>query len=187
MKSIKTKISTLLAVLLLPMYGFAQEEVGLDQRIDQAFAPIADWWEGFVLTPIPFSDTLSIPLVLILLVAGALFFTIYFAFPSITKFPLAINTVRGKYDSIDHHGADPKAAVNIADGDVVDTIADESKEGEVSHFQALATAVSGTVGLGNIAGVVSEVNSSNLGRYVLLKASYSLSAFSPKSMVHIGR
>jgi AGCS family alanine or glycine:cation symporter len=153
MKSIKTKVSIFILALLLPIFSFAQEEMGLDERVDQAFSPIADWWEAVVLTPIPFSDNLSIPLVLILLVVGALFFTIYFGFPSITKFPLAINTVRGKYDSIDHHGADPRAAVNISDGDIVDTIADESKEGEVSHFQALATAVSGTVGLGNIAGV----------------------------------
>ena len=39
------------------------------------------------------------------------------------------------------------------DGDIKDTISDESKQGEVTHFQALATAVSGTVGNGNIAGV----------------------------------
>ena len=48
---------------------------------------------------------------------------------------------------------DQKAAVNVVAGDAVDTIKDESKDGEVSHFQALATAVSGTVGNGNIAGV----------------------------------
>ncbi len=87
-----------------------------------------------------------------LVVFGATFFTIYFKFPNITKFPLAINTVRGHYDEMDHHGVE-KADLNIVDGDLVDTIADESKDGEVSHFQALATAVSGTVGLGNIAGV----------------------------------
>ena len=46
-----------------------------------------------------------------------------------------------------------KVAVNIQDGDLVDTIKDEAEHGEVSHFQALATAVSGTVGNGNIAGV----------------------------------
>jgi len=40
----------------------------------------------------------------------------------------------------------------VVDGDIVDTISNES-EGEVTHFQALATAVSGTVGNGNIAGV----------------------------------
>ena len=82
-----------------------------------------------------------------------MFFTIYFGFINIRRFPFAIGVVRGKYDDIDHHQADVKAAVNIEDGDVVDTIKDESKDGEVSHFQALATAVSGTVGNGNIAGV----------------------------------
>jgi AGCS family alanine or glycine:cation symporter len=66
---------------------------------------------------------------------------------------LAINVVRGKFDHVDHHEIDQKAAVNVVDGDAVDTIKDESKDGEVSHFQALATAVSGTVGNGNIAGV----------------------------------
>jgi AGCS family alanine or glycine:cation symporter len=71
---------------------------------------------------------------------------------NIRKFPLAINVVRGKYDDIDHHSVE-KTDLNVVDGDLVDTISDESKEGEVSHFQALATAVSGTVGLGNIAGV----------------------------------
>ena len=61
-------------------------------------------------------------------------------------------------DDDDGHGADfPKqVAVNEVDGDLVDTIRDES-DGEVSHFQALATAVSGTVGLGNIAGVAVAV------------------------------
>jgi AGCS family alanine or glycine:cation symporter len=105
-----------------------------------------------VLYPIHFSDTLAVPFVVLLLVGGALFFTIYFSFINIRKFGLAINVVRGKYDEIDHHSAE-KAKVNIVDGDIVDTIKDESQEGEVSHFQALATAVSGTVGLGNIAGV----------------------------------
>ncbi|MCL4151969.1 UNVERIFIED_CONTAM: hypothetical protein GTU68_014157 [Idotea baltica] len=65
---------------------------------------------------------------------------------------MAINTVRGKYDEIEggHASGDSELAI---DGDIRDTIRDESQEGEVSHFQALATAVSGTVGLGNIAGV----------------------------------
>ena len=47
----------------------------------------------------------NIPFVVILLVVGATFFTIYFKFPSFTKFWLAINTVRGKYDDIEggHH------------------------------------------------------------------------------------
>ncbi|MGB5202852.1 MAG: alanine:cation symporter family protein, partial [Eudoraea sp.] len=136
--------------LLLPILTFAQDK-GLDEKVNDAFMPVAVWWEGFILTSIPIAGY-NMPLVLILLIFGATFFTIYFKFPNITKFGLAINTVRGKYDELDHHSVE-KAELNIVDGDLVDTIADESKEGEVSHFQALATAVSGTVGLGNIAGV----------------------------------
>ena len=140
--------------LILPFLTFAQEaEKGLDEKINDAFMPVATWWENFILTPVSLGGY-DIPFVVILLVVGATFFTIYFKFPSFTKFSLAINTVRGKYDEIEggHHAAE-KVAVNIVDGDLPDTIRDESKEGEVSHFQALATAVSGTVGLGNIAGV----------------------------------
>lgn len=140
--------------LLLPLLNFAQEaEKGLDEKVNDAFMPVATWWEDFILTSVPLGEY-DIPFVVILLVVGATFFTIYFKVPSITKFPLAINTVRGKYDEIEGgHHAEDKVAVNIVDGDLPDTIRDESKEGEVSHFQALATAVSGTVGLGNIAGV----------------------------------
>ena len=53
---------------------------------------------------------------------------------------------RGKYDELDQHEAgDPALAIG---GDIKGTIKDESTEGEVTHFQALATAVSGTVGNG---------------------------------------
>jgi AGCS family alanine or glycine:cation symporter len=138
--------------IILPLLTFAQEaEKGLDEKINDAFMPFATWWEGLVLTTVPMGGY-DIPFVLILLVAGATFFTIYFKFPSFTKFGLAINTVRGKYDEIEggHHAGKTDMAI---DGDIPDTIRDESQEGEVSHFQALATAVSGTVGLGNIAGV----------------------------------
>ena len=118
----------LLSVLSVPS-TFAQEK-GLDQRIDQAFKPFSD-----KVSEIVFFEILEVPFVLILLVASALFFTIYFGFVNIRRFPTAINVVRGKYDELDKSDSG------------------ESKEGEVTHFQALATAVSGTVGNGNIAGV----------------------------------
>tara|TARA_B110000211_G_scaffold108302_1_gene125527 strand:- start:199 stop:1776 length:1578 start_codon:yes stop_codon:yes gene_type:complete len=118
----------LLSVLSIPSL-FAQEK-GLDQRIDDWFMPIASAWEELVLTTIPLG-IYKIPFVVVLLVIGATFFTIYFGFINVRRFPTAINIVRGKYDSIE----------------------DAAVDGEVSHFQALATAVSGTVGLGNIAGV----------------------------------
>lgn len=145
----------LLSVLFLisPLLTFAQDK-GLDEKINDAFMPIATWWEGFVLTTVPIGEY-NVPFVVILLVFGATFFTLYFRVPSITKFPLAISTVRGKHVDIEKHGVD-KLYNNdeaLAEEDILDTIRDESAHGEVSHFQALATAVSGTVGLGNIAGV----------------------------------
>lgn len=128
---------------------------GLDEQIDEMFAPVADMWESLVLTSVPIGGGQTLPIVLALLVLGASFFTIYFAFVNIRRFPLAINVVRGKYDDIERGAKDDVTTdtVNVTDGDIAKTIRDEGEHGEVSHFQALATAVSGTVGLGNIGGV----------------------------------
>ena len=148
----KKKFLSLLFIAI-PFLASAQE-LSIDEKINEVFMPAAVWWENFILTSVPIAG-FDIPIVVILLVAGATFFTLYFKVPSITKFPLAINTVRGKYVDIEKHGAknlyDNDQA--LSEEDILDTIRDESAEGEVSHFQALATAVSGTVGLGNIAGV----------------------------------
>lgn len=161
--------------LLTPLFIFAQDSqgVGIDEQINQAFAPVANFFSHVI-----FFEVFGIPFVLILLVFSALFFTIYFGFPNFKYFWRAVQTVRGKYEDIEKYGAkelygeggiaqgvdinkvesidhhigtlDDNLAV---DGDIRDTIRDESSDGEVSHFQALATAVSGTVGNGNIAGV----------------------------------
>ena len=130
--------------MLIAMFHTLIKAECLDYKI------IADAWVNIVLYPINFSNEISIPIVVLLLVFGALFFTIRFSFVNITQFKTAVNTVRGKYDALEH--GTEKTDMNI-NGDIPDTIKDESEEGEVSHFQALATAVSGTVGLGNIAGV----------------------------------
>ena len=83
----------LLLALVSPIITVAQDK-GLDERVNDAFMPIAEAWEGLILTSIPIAG-LDVPIVVILLVAGATFFTIYFKVPSITRFPTAINTVRG--------------------------------------------------------------------------------------------
>ncbi|WP_324025722.1 alanine/glycine:cation symporter family protein [Maribacter sp. BPC-D8] len=169
----KYKLLTLFT-FLFPFLIFSQE-VGLDQQIDQAFKPISDFFSAVIFFNV-WHDP-DIPFVLVLLVGSALFFTIYFGFPNVRFFGKAINTVRGKYEDIEKHGAQnlygedgvaqgqDLSNVDIEDhlvsmendlavsGDIIDTIRDESTDGEVSHFQALATAVSGTVGNGNIAGV----------------------------------
>ena len=145
--------------MLLTVFPYLTK-AGIDDKINEWFEPIADAWVNIVLFPVNFSDEISIPIVVLLLVLGALFFTIRFSFVNITQFSTAINTVRGKYDELEYleeEIIEKKEKENsndiYVDGDIPDTIKDESKEGEVSHFQALATAVSGTVGLGNIAGV----------------------------------
>ena len=121
-------IQLLFLTFLIPFLSFSQEK-GLDQRIDEAFKPISDFFSDVV-----FFEIGGYPFVIFLLVGSAAFFTIYFGFPNIRYFWTSINVVRGKYDEIEKTDSD-------------------SKDGEVSHFQALATAVSGTVGNGNIAGV----------------------------------
>ena len=137
-----------LFAVMLPLFNYAQEaEVGLDQKIDQAFQPVSDFFSKVI-----FFEIAGTPFVLILLVGSAAFFTIYFGFPNIRYFGKAINTVRGKYDDVEGGVVAAETSMTV-DGDIRDTIRDESEEGEVSHFQALATAVSGTVGNGNIAGV----------------------------------
>lgn len=140
----------------------AATEVGIDQKINEAFTPFANVIEAVVLYSIPIGGT-NVPLIVLILTLGGLFFSIYFGFPSITKFGLALRVVQGKYDEIETKGArttHPEETVFTVDGDIVGTLRDENHEhhGEVSHFQALATAVSGTVGLGNIAGVTIAIS-----------------------------
>jgi len=146
----------LLSIIIacLPLLNFAQEaEKGLDKRIDEAFKPVADFFTEVIFFNVYDNGTIQIPFVLVLLVGSALFFTIYFGFPNFRHIGKAVNVVRGKYDDIDHPVVEPMYGDPTPGGDSIETIRDESKEGEVSHFQALATAVSGTVGNGNIAGV----------------------------------
>ena len=122
------KNQLLFLTFLIPIVSFAQEK-GLDQRIDEAFAPISNFFSKTV-----FFEIAGYPFVILLLIGSAVFFTVYFGFPNIRYFWTSINVVRGKYDDVEKSDSD-------------------SSDGEVSHFQALATAVSGTVGNGNIAGV----------------------------------
>lgn len=95
-------------------------------RIDGVFSQVIA-----VMEKIFFFSIGGIPLIIIWLVGGSIFFTLRFGLINVRGFKHAIDIARGKYDRTD----------------------DESEEGEVSPFQALATALSGTVGLGNIAGV----------------------------------
>ena len=117
------------AALLLPFTtGLAHaQESGIDQAISEAIAPIVNPIVSTVFYSVPVFGT-NFPLIVAWLVIAAVVFTIYFGFIQFRGFRHSIELVRGDY-------LDPKDA------------------GEVTPFQALATALSGTVGLGNIAGV----------------------------------
>ncbi|WP_374982999.1 alanine/glycine:cation symporter family protein [Streptomyces fradiae] len=104
----------------------------IDEGVSDFVEPIAAWLGEVVFYSVPVAGT-QLPLIVAWLVVAGLVFTGWFGFVQLRKFRLAIDVVRGKYDD---HGA----------------------AGEVNHFQALTAAVSGTVGLGNIAGVAVAVS-----------------------------
>ena len=143
-----------LITLLIPIITFAQNNSASD-RVDAIFQKYTGWFVDLIFYEIPFSESFQIPWVLIVLIGGAFYFTIYFKLINFTGFGTAIRVVRGKYEDIEKHGADtlygdvtPNEQENL-----IETIRDDSADGEVSHFQALTAALSATVGLGNIAGV----------------------------------
>jgi len=135
---------TSLVFLLAPFFTQAQKNSSsIDEKINQLFADTTGWFPAAMFAKIPITESVGIPWVLIVLIVGAVYFSIYFKFINFSGFFTAINVVRGKYDSID---------VQEEQVDIPETIKIEGV-GEVSHFQALTAALSATVGLGNIAGV----------------------------------
>jgi AGCS family alanine or glycine:cation symporter len=104
----------------------------VDEAVSDFFEPIAEWLGEIVFYAVPVGGT-DLPLIVAWLVVAGLVFTGWFGFVQVRKFRLALDVVRGKYD-------------------------EKGSAGEVNHFQALTAAVSGTVGLGNIAGVAVAVS-----------------------------
>jgi AGCS family alanine or glycine:cation symporter len=109
------------------MFTTTANAANIDQNINQFVQPLTDAVSSFIFYKADIFGT-QMPLIVLWLLVAAVFFTFYFGFLNIRGFAHALRLTRGDYDSDDH-------------------------EGEVSHFQALATAVSGTVGIGNIGGV----------------------------------
>jgi AGCS family alanine or glycine:cation symporter len=162
MKILKSKIILFLAMVLLPLMSYGQE-MGLDEKIDQAFGKATGWFVNLIFYQIPFTDDVKVFWVLFPLILGALYFTVYFKFINFTGFWTSINIVRGKYDDLETGGHVKQSASKFTDDeDNPDTIRVEGA-GEVSHFQALTAALSATVGLGNIAGVAIAVSIGGAG------------------------
>lgn len=129
MTKLRVGITTLVS-LFASFSVFA--DMGIDEKINLAVKPYADAVAGFVFSSFPIAGV-QIPFVLVWLIVAAIIFTFYFNFINLRAFKHGFALVRGDYH-------DPDAP------------------GEVTHFQALATALSGTVGLGNIAGVAVAVS-----------------------------
>lgn len=125
------RLRTLFAapLLLASIPAFADS---LDEAIDRGFSPIAKAMSDVVFYSISVGES-ELQLIVLWLVIGALFFTLYFRFINVRGFKHAIRITRGDYD-------------------------DPDEPGEVSHFQALTTAVSGTVGVGNITHVAVAIS-----------------------------
>ena len=109
--------------------GFSSIIAGISTSVDTFFNDYLGWFAGLIFTSVPVGDA-KFPLIVGWLFIAAIIFTFYFGFVQFRRSGLALSIVSGKYSN-------PNA----------------KEDGEVSHFQALTTALSGTVGLGNIAGV----------------------------------
>ena len=123
-------------ISLVPKMALAQEEEtpgGFVGTLDSVFSQLVD-----VLDKILFFEIAGFPIIVLWLICGSIFFTVRMGFVNIRGLKHAIDIVQGKYD-------------------------DPHDSGEVSHFQALATALSGTVGLGNIAGVAIAIQTGGPG------------------------
>lgn len=130
-------IEPLLAMPALPVLATeAVEQPGFLARIDEAINSVFEpftYWSSEIIFFAPFTPFgFDMPFVVLWLLVAAIVITVYFGFIQFRGLKVSFDVVRGKYSSPD----DP---------------------GEISHFQALTSAVSGTVGLGNIAGVGAAV------------------------------
>jgi len=127
--------------------------MSIDKFIDDKFAPVADAIASVIFYSVPITESFNLMLILVWLSGAAIFFTVYLGFINFRYFKHAIDVVRGKYD-------DPN-----------------EDSGEISRFQALATSLSGTVGLGNIAGVAVAVSVGGPGAVVwmIVMAFFSMS------------
>ncbi|WP_435389049.1 alanine/glycine:cation symporter family protein [Kaistella yonginensis] len=135
----RSKFYAVLFLMLPLFYLTAQTKTeSLDKKINAVFEPIVNFFSIIIFfEPFAFLG-FEMPFIVLWLIIGAVFFTVRFNFINFTGVKHALELIRGKYD-------------------------DPNEPGEVSHFQALVTALSGTVGLGNIAGVAVAVSLGGAG------------------------
>ena len=118
--------SILVAMATAMTSGAALAQSNFDAQVNAIFSNATGWFVELIFASVPGTD---FPWIVLWLVTAAIVFTLYFRFIQVRAFGHAFSLIRGDYS-------------------------DPNDTGEVNHFQALATALSGTVGLGNIAGVM---------------------------------
>jgi len=138
----------ILALYFGNIYDVDGKEVDAITWIDNIFGLFVGY-----LFAVLFYKILGFPLIVLILLVGSITFTFYFRFINVRGFTHAIDIIKGKYDN-------PK------------------DDGQISHFQALTSALSATIGLGNIAGVAVAVSLGGPGAvfWMILIAFFSMSA-----------
>ncbi|WP_230467411.1 alanine/glycine:cation symporter family protein [Lujinxingia vulgaris] len=132
------RYALIIGLIILVSVAVGVSSGGDLNKIDQRFGLIVSAMAAIPFGTVPgllagiWSFLNQIPLVVLVLISGAIFFTFRFDFVNLRGVSHAVKVVAGKYD-------------------------DPNNPGEVTHFQALSTALSATVGLGNIAGVAIAV------------------------------
>ena len=151
-KSMKIFIGIITVIILALYFGNIYDvdgkEVDAITWIDNIFGLFVGY-----LFAVLFYKILGFPLIVLILLVGSITFTFYFRFINVRGFAHAIDIIKGKYDN-------PK------------------DDGQISHFQALTSALSATIGLGNIAGVAVAVSLGGPGAvfWMILIAFFSMSA-----------
>ncbi len=147
----KTVLSILLLLATFSLTSLAQDAppevqeadfpTTQQQAVDNIFASINEWLAPvlfFNVNPSQSEGAPTVPLIIVLLLLGGIFFTFRYSFINVRLFGHALRVIRGHYD-------------------------DPEDQGEISHFQALTAALSATVGLGNIAGVAIAIHQGGPG------------------------
>jgi AGCS family alanine or glycine:cation symporter len=128
---------TRLFPLFALLFASPASAASLDHKINQLAQPLTDVISAFIFYSVSVAGT-DVPLIVCWLIFAAFFFTFYMGFVNFRGFTHAVSIVRGALKNDKH-------------------------EGEISHFQALSTAMSGTIGIGNIAGVAITVSLGGAG------------------------
>lgn len=130
----------LIAFIMVVCCGMQKANaMSVDAFMDKHVAPILDFIASIIFYPIKYNHGathIEVPLIIFWILLAGVFFTFYFKGIAVWGFKHAIDLI-----------SKPK---KHADG--------SGDAGEVSSFQALATALSGTVGIGSIAGVAISIS-----------------------------